>query len=210
MKKTRLSIAMMSLLTLSVATLGFSTRILTSPSPIEGKVDTDFGLISDINSYIKYGNANVFDYCKDGVIYDGQIVNDAEITVPFYINLNNPADTIGNHLQNSNRFILRTKFKNGSPDISNIFTEYLKTVTVSYGKNNFSSDYKIVAFNTVFDGIDLCTSNFETDLDLNINTAYFSVKYSFSFPTLEEFNNNVYQKLNRGKFWFNFAAEIAI
>lgn len=201
---------LLSLSTLSVATLGFSTWALTSPLPLENEIIHNSGDILDINSYIKYRNANIFDYCKDGIIVNGQIVNNAEITVPFYINLENSSDVIGNHLNNNDKVIVRTKFKNGSPDITNIFSDFLKSVTISYGKNDFSSDYNILALNTTIDGSSYYTADFDTNLDLNTGKAYFSVKYSFTFPTLEEFNINVYQKLNRGRFWFNFNAEIAL
>ena len=59
------------------------------------------------------------------------------------------------------------------------------------------------------DGSKTCKTTFLLSDVLDTSHAYFKVKYSFkNIPVGDEFNSQVYTKLDRGRFWFNFKAEV--
>ena len=84
--------------------------------------------IVDVNNYINYGTATIFNYCKDGIISNDTIVTKGDVIIHFTINLNDSNDRIANHLDGAASFSLATTFSNGSEDVSDIFSAYLDKI----------------------------------------------------------------------------------
>ena len=204
-------IFILSLILISCVGVGFSSWI-TGPSNKENAdVDASIGNIIDINNYIKYGNAEIFDYCRDGIVKDDTIVSNGEIIIPFVIRLNDTSDKILNHLPNgTTNIIISTIFENGCPKISKIFSDYLQSSFLGFSTSQGITNYNISTQSTEINGSNTYTALFNVATELNSYELYFAIKYSFAFPILDDFNTNIYQNLNRGKFWFNFKAEIKL
>lgn len=176
-----------------------------------GAIGVTVGSVFDLNSFVQYGEADLFDFCKDGVVKDDRIVETGEIVVPFALELSDPQDTISAHLGTGAQGLsVRTVFRNGCPDIVGLFDTYLTSVAMSVGSDGYSSDYRVLETGRNVEGSLTCASTFalDSEIDLRRDKAFFRVKYAFAFPTMEAFESEVYGKLNRGKFWFNFKAEI--
>lgn len=195
----------------SLIGMGFSTWIVGQANISDASVNSSFGGIIDVNNYIKYNKAQIFDFCKHGVVIDEKIVSNGDIIIPFYIDLLNSSDKISNHLPDGTVSIkLKTTYTNGCKDITNLFSQYLKSVALSCNTDNFSTDFNYSALSTSYVESVSHTTEFEIKSGLDNDKLYFNVKYSFSFPTLAEFEENVFKKLNREKLWFNFVAGVEL
>lgn len=194
---------------LSLVSIGFSAWSIGAVTTGEAQINVSAAGIVDVNSYINYGTATVFDYCRDGIVLDGTIVTHGDIIVNFTINLNDSNDKIANHLDGAASFLLATTFTNGSEDVSGIFSTYLDGVTLSASASQNEVNYRLSPTKRDVDGSKTCKTTFLISDVLEASHAYFKVKYSFKkMPVGDEFNSQVYTKLNRGRFWFNFKAEV--
>ena len=169
---------------------------------------TAAGLV-DVNNFINYGTATIFDYCKDGIVQNDTIVSEGDVIVNFSINLNDSNDRIANHLDGAASFLLSTTFANGPEDVSGIFSVYLSNVTLSASSSQNDVNYRLSPTRREDDGSKTCKTTFRISDVLNSSHVYFKVKYSFkNMPIGDDFNSNIYSKLNHGRFWFNFKAEV--
>lgn len=194
---------------LSLVSIGFSAWSIGAVTTGEAQINVSAAGIVDVNSYINYGTATVFDYCRDGIVLDGTIVTHGDIIVNFTINLNDSSDKIANHLDGAASFSLTTTFTNGSEGVSGIFSTYLDSVTLSASTSQNEVNYRLSPTKRDVDGSKTCKTTFLISDVLEASHAYFKVKYSFKkMPVADEFNSQVYAKLNRGRFWFNFKAEV--
>lgn len=194
---------------LSLVSIGFSAWSIGAVTTGEAQINVSAAGIVDVNSYINYGTATVFDYCRDGIISNDTIVTHGDIIVNFTINLNDSNDKIANHLDGATSFSLATTFTNGSVDVSGIFSTYLDGVTLSASASQNEVNYRLSPTKRDVDGSKTCKTTFLISDVLEASHAYFKVKYSFKkMPVGDEFNSQVYNKLDRGKFWFNFKAEV--
>lgn len=93
--------------------------------------------------------------------------------------------------------------------MSGIFSTYLDDVTLSASASQNEVNYRLSPTKRDVDGSKTCKTTFLISDVLEASHAYFKVKYSFKkMPVGDEFNSQVYNKLDRGKFWFNFKAEV--
>lgn len=186
---------------------GFSSWSIGPLNNPEANLDITTGKIIDINNYIKYGNADIFEFCKDGVIKDDTLVTSGDIIINFSIEV--PAnEKILDHLpENTNSISIVTNFINKT-DVPTVYNNYKDQILL---KNANSSTYDLVPSNT-----DILTSEsfkaiFTIDSGFESNSLSFNIKYSFkNFPIGESFNTDFYQKINRNKIWFNFKAEVEL
>lgn len=194
---------------LSLVSIGFSAWSIGAVTTGEAQINVSAAGIVDVNSYINYGTATIFDYCKDGIISNDTIVTNGDVIVNFTINLNDSNDTIANHLDGATSFLLATTFTNGSEEVSAIFSTYLSSVTLSASSSQNDVDYRLSPTKREDDGSKTCKTTFQISDVLDNSHAYFKVKYSFEkMPIGDDFNKQVYAKLNHGSFWFNFKAEV--
>lgn len=194
---------------LSLVSIGFSAWSIGAVTTGEAQIYVSAAGIVDVNSYINYGTATIFDYCKDGIISNDTIVTNGDVIVNFTINLNDSNDTIANHLDGATSFLLATTFTNGSEEVSAIFSTYLSSVTLSASSSQNDVDYRLSPTKREDDGSKTCKTTFQISDVLDSSHAYFKVKYSFEkMPIGDDFNKQVYAKLNHGIFWFNFKAEV--
>lgn len=194
---------------LSLISIGFSTWSIGAVTTGEAQINVSAAGIVDVNSYINYGTATVFDYCRDGIISNDTIVTEGDVIVNFTINLNDSNDRIANHLDGASSFSLATTFTNGSEDVSGIFSAYLDSVTLSASASQNEVNYRLSPTKRDVDGSKTYKTTFLISDVLDTSHAYFKVKYSFKkMPVGDEFNSQVYTKLNRARFWFNFKAEV--
>lgn len=170
------------------------------------------GKLVDINSYIQYGDAQIFDFCKDGLILDDTIVTSGDIVIPFSIVLDSTTDTLSNHLPNGvTSFSLSTIFTNkvAIPTFLNQYLNEKNAVTLSWGTaaNNLT---KTETKNRPTSPTDKSENVFTIDEGLNGHSLYFSLKYSFTFPTESTFKTEIYDKLstNGYRLSFSFKAEV--
>lgn len=199
----------MLLSNISLISIGFSAWSISGINAGETQINVSAAGIVDINNYIDYGEASVFDYCKDGIISDDTIVSEGDAIVNFRIKLNNSNDSIANHIDGATSFMLATTFINGSQNITEIFSTYLDSVKLSVSSTENGTDYRLSPNKREDDGSKTCKTTFEISDCLNESQAFFSVKYSFkNLPIGDDFNSQVYTKLSHGKFWFNFKAEV--
>lgn len=205
----RLAGGVLLLSNLSLISIGFSAWSIGAVTTGEAQINVSAAGIVDVNSYINYGTATVFDYCKDGIISNDTIVTEGDVVVNFTINLNDSSDKIANHLDGAASFSLTTTFTNGSEGVSGIFSTYLDSVTLSASTSQNEVNYRLSPTKRDVDGSETCKTTFLISDVLEASHAYFKVKYSFKkMPVADEFNSQVYAKLNRGRFWFNFKAEV--
>ena len=81
------------------------------------------------------------------------------------------------------------------------------TLSASASQNEVS--YRLSPTKRDVDGSKTCKITFLISDVLDVSHVYFKVKYSFhNMPVGDEFNSQVYSKMNRGRFWFNFKAEV--
>ena len=194
---------------LSLVSIGFSAWSIGTVTTAEAQINVSAAGIVDVNNYINYGEATIFNYCKDGIISNDTIVTNGDVIVNFTINLNDSNDTIANHLDGATSFLLATTFTNGSEDMSAIFSTYLSSVTLSASSSQNDVDYRLSPAKREGDGSKTCKTTFQISDVLDSSHAYFKVKYSFEkMPIGDDFNKRVYAKLNHGSFWFNFKAEV--
>ncbi len=194
---------------ISLISVGFSIWSTGGVTTGEAQIDVSAAGIVDINNYISYGAAIIFDYCKDGVIQDGMIVTEGDVIINFTIDLNDSNDKIADHLDGATSFLLSTTFTNGSEDVSEIFSTYLDSVTLSASSSQDDINYGLSPTKRDDDGSKTCKTTFKISDLLDSNNIYFNVKYSFkNLPIGDDFNSQIYSKLNHERFWFNFKAEV--
>lgn len=202
----RLAWGVLLLSNLSLISIGFSAWSIGAVTTAEAQINVSAAGIVDVNNYINYGTATIFNYCRDGIISNDTIVTEGDVVVNFTINLN---DSISNHLDGAASFSLATTFTNGLKDVSGIFSSYLDSVTLSASASQNEVNYRLSPTKCDVDGSKTCKTTFLISDVLDTSHAYFRVKYSFkNMPVGDEFNSQVYTKLNHGKFWFNFKAEV--
>ena len=173
------------------------------------------GKLIDINTHIYYADkkdVTIFDFCKDGVVSDGQIMTTGEVTVPFKIDLTDSNDKIRNHLPDGvSSFKLSTAYTNGIVNIPTFLDNYLDTnnikLSVSTSANNINFNVAPVEKNSL-------SGAYKTSFminDLDVSCLYFNVKYPFhNFPVSDAFKTNIFDKLTGGRFLFNFKAEVEL
>ena len=194
---------------ISLVSIGFSAWSIGAGGVGEAQLDVRAAGIVDVNNYINYGTATIFNYCKDGIISNDTIVTKGDVIINFTINLNDSNDRIANHLDGAASFSLVTTFSNGSEDVSDIFSAYLDSVTLSASASQNEVNYRFSPTKRDVDGSKICKTTFLISDVLDTSHAYFKVKYSFkNMPVGDEFNSQIYAKLNGGRFWFNFKAEV--
>ena len=202
-------IFILSLILISCVGVGFSSWITGPSNKDNANVDTNVGDVIDINNYIKYGTVEIFDYCKHGVINDETIVEKGDVIINFSIELSDSNDKILNHISSvNNDLTILTEFSNGSPNVSAIFSTYLQSVDLSVSALEYSNAFDIKPTKNEYDTSKTYNSSFSTNTNLEISKLFFRIKYSFKFPVYTDFNTYVFAKLNRGKFWFDFKAEV--
>lgn len=193
----------------SVSAVGFSAWRLLSLREVDGNVSVNVDDVVDINSYITYGtDAEVFNFCKDGVIDDGQIISSGDIVINFKIDLEDTADKISNHLEGSSTsFKLVTTFSHDYSDFDSLLGTYLKTVSMGVDASEVA-DFRMTP-NYSETASTSYKSNFDISTGLEGSILNFKVKYSFSFPT-STFNTDVYSKLSDDRLVFSFKAEVEL
>lgn len=192
---------------LSLVLTGFSSWSIGPLNNPEANLDITTGKVIDINNYIKYGNADIFEFCKDGVIKDDTLVTTGDIIINFSIEV--PAnEKILDHLpENTNSISIVTNFINKT-DVPTVYNNYKDQILL---KNANSPTYDLVPSNT-----DILTSEsfkavFKIDSGFESNSLSFNIKYSFkNFPIGESFNTDFYKKISRNKIWFNFKVEVEL
>lgn len=205
----RLAGGVLLLSNISLVSIGFSAWSIGASGVGEAQLDVRAAGIVDVNNYINYGTATVFDYCRDGIISNDTIVTEGDVVVNFTINLNDSNDRIANHLDGAASFSLATTFSNGSEEVSDIFSAYLDSVTLSASASQNEVNYRLSPTKRDVGGSKTYKTTFLISDILDTSHAYFKVKYSFkNMPVGDEFNSQIYTKLNRGRFWFNFKAEV--
>ena len=205
----RLAGGVLFLSNISLISIGFSAWSIGGVTAGEAQVNVTAAGLVDVNNYINYGTATIFDYCKDGIVLNDTIVTEGDVIVNFTINLNDSNDKIANHLDGAISFLLSTTFTNGSEDVSEIFSSYLSSVTLSASLSPNDVNYRLSPTKREDDGSKICKTTFQISDVLDSSHVYFKVKYSFkNMPIGDDFNSNVYSKLNHGRFWFNFKAEV--
>lgn len=205
----RLAWGILLLSNLSLISIGFSAWNIGAVTTTEAQINVSATGIVDVNNYINYGTATVFNYCRDGIISNDTIVTEGDVVVNFTINLNDSNDRITNHLDGAASFSLATTFTNGAKDVSGIFSSYLDSVTLSASASQNEVNYRLSPTKRDVDGSKTCKTTFLISDVLDTSHAYFRVKYSFkNMPVGDEFNSQIYTKLNHGKFWFHFKAEV--
>lgn len=170
------------------------------------------GRLVDINSYIQYGDAQIFDFCKDGLILDDTIVTSGDIVIPFSIVLDSTTDTLPNHLPNgATSFSLSTVFTNkvAIPTLLNQYLIAKDAITLNWGISA-NSLTKTETKNRPASQTDVSENIFTINEGLNGHSLYFSLKYSFTFPMESTFKTQIYDKLstNGYRLSFNFKAEV--
>lgn len=82
-------------------------------------------------------------------------------------------------------------------------------MTLSASTSQNEVNYRLSPTKCDVDGSKTYKTTFLISDVLDTSNAYFRVKYSFkNMPVGDEFNSQVYTKLNHGRFWFNFKAEV--
>lgn len=186
---------------ISLVSIGFSAWSIGASGVGEAQFDVSAAGIVDVNNYINYGTATIFDYCKDGIISNETIVTKGDVIINFTINLNDSNDRIANHLDGAASFSLATTFTNGSEDVSDIFSAYLDSVTLSASASQNEVNYSLSPTKRDVDGSKTYKTTFLISDVLDTSHAYFKVKYSFkNMPVGDEFNSQIYTKLNGGRF----------
>ena len=204
----RLAWGILLLSNLSLISIGFSAWNIGAVTTTEAQINVSATGIFDVNNYINYGTATVFNYCRDGIISNDTIVTEGDVVVNFTINLND-SDRIANHLDGAASFSLATTFTNGAIDVSGMFSSYLDSVTLSASASQNEVNYRLSPIKRDVDGSKTYKTTFLISDVLEASHAYFKVKYSFKkMPVGDEFNSQIYTKLNHGRFWFNFKAEV--
>lgn len=129
---------------LSLVLTGFSSWSIGPLNNPEANLDITTGKVIDINNYIKYGNADIFEFCKDGVIKDDTLVTSGDIIINFSIEV--PAnEKILDHLpENTNSISIVTNFINKT-DVPAVYNNYKDQILL---KNANSSTYDLVPLNT--------------------------------------------------------------
>lgn len=205
----RLAWGVLLLSNLSLISIGFSAWSISAVTTTEAQINVSATGIVDVNNYINYGTATIFNYCRDGIISNDTIVTEGDVVVNFTISLNDPNDRIANHLDGAASFSLATTFTNGLIDVSGIFSSYLDSVILSASASQNEVNYRLSPTKRDVDGSKTYKTTFLISDVLDTSNAYFRVKYSFkNMPVGDEFNSQIYTKLNRGKFWFIFKAEV--
>lgn len=98
---------------LSLVSIGFSAWSIGAVTTGEAQINVSAAGIVDVNSYINYGTATVFGYCRDGIISNDTIVTHGDIIVNFTINLNDSNDKIATILMGRPLFRLRPRSRTG-------------------------------------------------------------------------------------------------
>ena len=192
---------------LSLVLTGFSSWSIGPLNNPEVNLDITTGKVIDINNYIKYGNADIFEFCKDGVIKDDTLVTTGDIIINFSIEVPTN-EKISDHLpENTNSITIVTNFINKT-DVPTVYNNYKDQILL---KNANSSSYDLVPSNTDIFTSESFKAVFTIDSGFESNSLSFDIKYSFkNFPIGESFNTDFYQKINRNKIWFNFKAEVEL
>ena len=99
MKKSKLIIALFSLFSLSLATLGFSAWMIGGPN-LSNDVNINFGDVVK-GKTLKVNSIETFDLCAFGIVKDETIVDTGEITINISVDIKS-ALTIGEIDSNGN------------------------------------------------------------------------------------------------------------
>lgn len=183
---------------------------------IDGNAGLDVsadGKLIDINSYITYEQASIFDFCQDGIVADDTIVAKGDIVIPFKIVLNSASDKISNHLpDNATSFMLATTYTNKVTNLPNLLNQYLDQNGISF---SVSTSQNTINYNQTADRPSVQTNEYKTTFTvttgLDSYALYFNLKYSFTFPTGADYKTNFYDKLLSGyRFLFNLKAEVEL
>ena len=145
---------------ISLVSIGFSAWSIGASGAGEAQFDVSAAGIVDVNNYINYGTATIFDYCKDGIISNDTIVTKGDVIINFTINLNDSNDRIANHLDGAASFSLATTFTNGSEDRPSIFSTYLDGVTLSVSVSQNEVNYRLSPTKRDVDGSKTCKTTF--------------------------------------------------
>lgn len=207
----------LSIASLSLVGVGFSSWLITGKdnptrdTPLDS-IGAD-GEFSDINKYISYDSKNVFEFCQDGLVDNGRIVDKGKIAIGFSIRTN---DSIKDHLfAESTSFTIATYLYDAdkvflADNTDSLFTSYFSTsdkVQLSISANSNTVNYNTSLEHTTKDNC--CRVSFTVSQSLDEPNLYFSRKYPFVFNN-ETFNKDVYSKLSNGTFKFAFKAEVII
>lgn len=205
----RLAWGILLLSNLSLISIGFSAWSIGAVTTAEAQINVSAADIVDVNNYINYGTATIFNYCRDGIISNDTIVTEGDVVVNFTISLKDSNDRIANHLDGAASFSLATTFTNGLNDVSGMFSSYLDSVTLSASASQNEVNYRLSPIKRDVDGSKTYKTTFLISDVLDTRNAYFRVKYSFkNMPVGDEFNSQIYTKLNHGRFLFHFKAEV--
>lgn len=206
---------------ISLISIGFSSwsigGAVSAEAEIKVSVDAD---VIDINSYINYENAEIFDFCRDGVVKDdviipgkdssGNAVNNADILVTFKINLPSQNDKISNHInKGADSFNLETTFLNKCASFTNLFDQFLKSTSLYMDQSSGESNFNIYPYEKSNESLNYST-RFNISKGLDSSSISFKQKYTFSFPSGDDFYTQVFSKLNSGRFGFSFKAEVLL
>ena len=207
----------LALVSLSLVGVGFSSWLITgkgSPSrdaPLDSiGADGDF---SDINKFIKYDkrSSSVFEFCQDGLIKNGMIVDDGEVKINFSIETQS---SIKDHLfKDSSLLTLQTFlydknnifYSNGTDSLFTTFFSKKSKVQVGVSNDKLNVQYS--------EASDILASENYCKVIMNIpqeyldnKNLYFYRKYPFVFDS-EQFKEKIFSKLQNQTLEFSFKAE---
>lgn len=205
---------------LSLISIGFSAWSIVGAASAEVEIKVSAADVIDINSYINYENAEIFDFCRDGVVKDdviipgkdssGNSVNNADILVTFKINLPSQNDKISNHInKGADSFNLKTTFLNKCASFTNLFDQFLKSTSLYMDQSSGESNFNIYPYEKSNESLNYST-RFNISKGLDSSSISFKQKYTFSFPSGDDFYTQVFSKLNSGRFVFSFKAEVLL
>lgn len=209
MKTKSLYLTIVPLLSLSLLSVGFCSWTLTDAEVFNANIQTGNALI--LNDYIKYNDqVDFFEFCPTGPIDNETIVSYGDVVISFRIEnfqklLSRLEPTSSKTLQCTIRNICTTDqnfsiFNYFSSTNQAMYSESLNTEAQNFSK---ALNYTIEAANLNFS---LSLTNFT---DQNINTIYYSFKFSFDFSSvLNDFNNQIYSKIGNNGLFFRIQAEI--
>lgn len=207
----RLAGGVLLLSNLSLVSIGFSAWSIGAVTTAEAQINVSAADLIDINNYFVFeGTPSVFEYTSEGIANDHVIDSSLEnqegyISVPFQIDVK--SGKIADHMgEGTTSLKLRTVLvdKNDSLDFFGAcsITESKLAANVS---NMFEeSDYAFISFDNPSSNKELTsTFDFPSFPYMNVQKAYFSVRYKVSFTTTNF--KSAYSSVS-GSFKFSFKA----
>lgn len=192
---------------ISLISVGFSAWSIGTVGSAEIPITVAVEDVIDINRYIHYSNeADIFEFCRDGIMSDGMIVPNGDAIVNFEVVLDDASDKMRNHLSDGASSIsIKTSFITGN---ISFLAPYLDSVSLSVSDIGFSDSFAFTSSDNQNDGRTF-DSNFHSSIGLDSSHLYFRTKFSFKFPTGDDFYSNVYTKMNGNRFFFSFKAVLS-